>query len=140
MLRLGNVVMAAIGATALLLGACGGDDGGDDAAETSTEIEVEATEFQFAPDSWAVPAGEEFTIEFTNAGAIEHEWAVLKEGEDIASEDDFAEDKVLFEVEAIPAGESVTESFTVEDAGAYQVICALPGHFDAGMEGALTVS
>ncbi|MDZ7678547.1 MAG: cupredoxin domain-containing protein [Acidimicrobiales bacterium] len=128
-------VVVAVGATALLLGACGGDD---DAA-TSTEIETEATEFKFDPDAWSVSAGEEFTIEFTNSGSVEHEWAVLKEGEDIESEDDFAEDKVLFEVEAIPAGESVTESFTVEDAGTYQVICAIDGHFDAGMEGTLTV-
>ena len=127
-------VMVAVGATALLLGACGDDD---DAA--STEIEAEAMEFQFDPDSWEVPAGEEFTIDFTNSGTIEHEWAVLKEGEDIESEDEFAEDKVLFEVEAIPAGESVTESFTVEDAGTYQVICAIEGHFNGGMEGTLTV-
>ncbi len=133
-----NGLLVAIGATALLLGACGDDD--DDAATaTSTEIEAEATDFQFDPDSWAVPAGEEFTIDFTNAGAIQHEWAVLKQGEDIESEDEFAEDKVLFEVEAVPAGESVTESFTVEDAGTYQVICAIEGHFDSGMEGTLTV-
>lgn len=139
MSRLGKGVVVAIGATALLLGACGDDeDGGGDGAE-STAIEAEATEFQFAPDAWAVPAGEEFTIDFTNAGSTEHEWAVLKAGEDIASEDEFAEDKVLFEVEAIPAGESVTESFTVEDAGTYQVICALDGHFGAGMAGTLTV-
>ncbi len=131
-------VLIALGAAVLLLGACGDDD--DDAATaTSTEIEAEATDFQFDPDSWAVPAGEEFTIDFTNAGGVQHEWAVLKEGEDIESGDEFAEDKVLFEVEAVPAGESVTESFTVEDAGTYQVICALEGHFDAGMEGTLTV-
>ena len=125
------VVLACLGA----LGACSDDD----AATTSTEIEAEATEYQFDPDSWAVPAGEEFTIDFTNAGTTEHEWAVLKEGEDLESEDEFAEDKVLFEVEALPAGESVTESFTVEDAGTYQVMCAIAGHFDSGMEGTLTV-
>lgn len=135
MIRLRTGAMVTIGATALLLGACGSDD---DAA-TSTDIEAVATDFQFDPDSWAVPAGEEFTIDFTNSGTVAHEWAVLKAGEDIESEDEFAEDKVLFEVEAIPAGESVTESFTVEDAGTYQVICAIDGHFDAGMEGTLTV-
>ena len=42
-------------------------------------------------------------------------------------------------MEAIPAGESTEQSFTVDDAGTYQVICAIETHFDAGMEGALTV-
>jgi uncharacterized cupredoxin-like copper-binding protein len=86
-----------------------------------------------------VPVGEEFSIEFENDGDVEHEWAVVTLGDDLASEDDFAEDKVLFEVEAIPPGESTTQSFTVDEAGTYQVICAIETHFDAGMEGSLTV-
>jgi plastocyanin len=141
MVRFRIALMVALGATALLFGACSNDDDdGDAAGTTSTEIEAEGTEYRFEPDSWAVPAGEEFTIDFTNTGAIEHEWAVLKEGEDIESEGEFAEDKVFFEVEAIPGGESATESFTLEDPGTYQVICALPGHFAAGMKGTLTVA
>ena len=121
----------------LALGACGDDDGGDGAALTS--IEATASDFQFEPDSWTVPVGEEFTIDFTNDGSVEHEWAVIRLGEDLTSEDDFAEDKILFEVEAIPAGESTTEQFTVDEAGTYQVICGIETHFDAGMEGTLTV-
>jgi plastocyanin len=126
------------GATALLLGACGDDDD-DDGGGASTSIEATASEFKFEPNAWTVPAGQEFTIEFQNDGSVEHEWAVLKLGENIASEDEFAEDKVLFEVEAIPAGESSAEQFTVDDPGTYQVICAVPSHFNAGMEGTLTV-
>jgi len=128
------VVLAGSG---LLLGACGDDD--DGGGEASTSIEATASDFQFEPDSWTVPAGEEFTIDFTNDGSVEHEWAVIVEGEDLDSEDDFAEEKVLFEVEAVPAGESTTEAFTVDEAGTYQVICAIPSHFDSGMEGTLTV-
>lgn len=120
----------------LALGACGDDDD-DDAASTS--IEATASEFTFEPDSWTVPAGEAFTIAFENGGSVEHEWAVIKRGQDIESEADFAEDKVLFEVEAIPPGGSTTEEFTVDEAGTYQVICAIETHFDAGMEGTLTV-
>lgn len=130
------VVLAGAG---LLLGACGDDDDDGGGGEASTSIEATASDFEFDPDSWTVPAGEEFTIDFSNEGAVEHEWAVIKQGEDLDSEDDFAEEKVLFEVEAIPAGESTTEAFTVDEAGTYQVICAIPSHFDAGMEGTLTV-
>ena len=131
-------------AALLLLSACGDDDAGTDDGDGTeaapTSIQATATEFQFSPDSWTVPAGEEFTIELVNDGSVEHEWAVIKQGEDIASEAEFAEDKVLFEVEAIPAGESTTESFTVDEPGTHQVICAIAGHFDAGMEGSLEVT
>jgi plastocyanin len=119
----------------LVLGGCGDDDGG----EASTSIEATASEFQFEPDSWTVPAGEEFTIDFENGGSVDHEWAVIRLGEDLESEDDFAEEKVLFEVEAIPAGDSTSQQFTVDEPGTYQVICAIESHFDAGMEGTLTV-
>ena len=132
-----RAIVVVLAGSGLLLGACGDDDDGGD--EASTSIEATASDFQFDPDSWTVPAGEEFTIDFTNDGSVEHEWAVIVEGEDLDSEDDFAEEKVLFEVEAVPAGESTTQEFTVDEAGTYQVICAIPSHFDAGMEGTLTV-
>jgi plastocyanin len=138
MRRLLTVAVALL--VAVPLGACGDDDdagSGDGAASTS--IEATATEFSFDPDAWTVPAGEEFTIDFTNDGTVEHEWAVINLGDDLDSEADFAEEKVLFEVEAIPAGESTEQSFTVDEAGTYQVLCAIETHFDAGMEGTLTV-
>jgi plastocyanin len=130
-----GLLAVATGAT-LVLGACGDDDDDDGA---STSIEATASEFQFEPDSWTVPAGEEFTIGFENDGTTDHEWAVINLGDDLESEDGFAEDKVLLEVEALPAGESTEQAFTIDEAGTYQVICALEGHFDAGMEGTLTV-
>lgn len=122
-------------ASALVLTGCG-DDGGDTA---SADVTVVTTEYAFSPDTWSVSAGEAFTVEMTNEGAIEHEWAVIDLGEDIESEDEFEEDIVLLEVEAIPAGQTTTQSFTIAEAGTYQVICALPGHFAEGMEGTLTV-
>ena len=133
-----TVGAVAITLMVVALGACGSDD--DSSSEgASTSIEATATDFQFDPTAWTVPAGEEFTIDFTNDGNVEHEWAVLKAGDDITSEDEFAEEKVLFEVEAIAAGTDTSEAFTVAEAGEYQVICAIETHFDAGMEGTLTV-
>jgi plastocyanin len=131
-----SVQMAVILAALAMLGSACGDDGGESSGP-STDISATATDFQYDPDGWSIPVGEEFSIEFTNDGNVEHEWAVLTE--EISSEDEFNEEIVLFEVEATPAGETATEKFTVDDAGTYQVICALEGHFDAGMEGTLTV-
>lgn len=131
-------LIAMFASSVLVFGGCGDDDD-DDAEGASTSIEATGSEFQFEPDSWSVPAGQPFTIRFDNAGSVEHEWAVIKLGDDLESEAEFAEDKILFEVEAIPAGESATEEFTIDDAGTYQVICGISTHFDAGMEGTLTV-
>jgi plastocyanin len=130
------VVVAALALPTVVLASCGDDDEGDDA---STSIEATASEFQFEPDSWTVPAGEEFTVDFSNDGEVEHEWAVIKLGQDLGSEKDFEEDKILFEIEGLPAGESTTEQFTIDEAGDYQVICGIETHFDAGMEATLTV-
>lgn len=127
-------------ALALLLGACGDDDG-----SSETEIDATLTEFMFDPDSWTIAAEEEITIDLTNDGSVEHEWVLLKPGVEISSEADLPEteeellaDFVYVEDEVEP-GDSKTLTFTAPEAGTYQVICAIEGHFDAGMEGELTV-
>ena len=64
-------------------------------------------------------AGSPFSIEFTNDGTTDHEWAVINVGEDLESEDDFAEDKVLLEVELFRRRVD-DEEFTIDDAGTYK--------------------
>jgi len=128
MMRTKVLVVAAAGVVEFLAVGCGDD--GDDG---SGGLEATASEFQFEPDDWTVDAGE-FDLEFTNDGSVDHEWVI----EPIASEEEFTEEGVLDEVETGP-GETVTATFTVDEAGEYQVICGLEGHFDAGMEGTLTV-
>jgi uncharacterized cupredoxin-like copper-binding protein len=123
-----------------VIGAC--DDG--DAA--STNLEVTTEDFQFSPNSWAVPAGEEISIEITNDGSVLHEWVLMHPGVNIDSEADLpdTEEELLAEFvyveDEVEAGASKTLSFTAPDAGTYQVICAIETHFDAGMEGTLTVA
>lgn len=122
----------------LVLSGCGGDD-------ASTDISVELSDFEFTPDDWTVPAGEEITIDITNDGSVDHEWVILQDGVTIASEEDLPEteeellsDFVYWE-EEVGAGETATFTFTAPAAGTYQIICAIETHFDAGMEGELTV-
>lgn len=130
MRRMGVGAAVVVAAIALLATGCGDDGGG-----ASSSISATATDFEFDPDNWTVIADEEFTIDFTNDGGVEHEWAVMNTP--IDSEADFSEDKVEFEVEAIEAGTDTSQSFTIA-AGEYQVICAIEDHFEAGMEGTLT--
>ncbi|MDF1598066.1 MAG: cupredoxin domain-containing protein [Acidimicrobiia bacterium] len=121
----------------IVLSGCGGG--------AATEIDATLKDFAFSPTSWEIPAGETITISMTNEGAVEHEWVLLKPGVTISSEADLPDteevllaDFVYWEEEVEP-GASKSETFTAPAAGEYQIICAIPSHFDAGMEGTLTV-
>ncbi len=136
-----SVVGAALLAALLVLGGCGGDS-----EAGATEIDVTTTDFNFTPDQWNIAAGEEITLNFTNDGAVAHEWVILKSGVRISSEADLPEteaellaDFVYWE-EEFGAGESGSFTFTAPEAGNYQIVCALEGHYDAGMEGILKVT
>jgi uncharacterized cupredoxin-like copper-binding protein len=139
-----TTAFARIGAVVVLLlaGACGGDDAGNgDAASDAaggTTIDIETHDFGFDPTEWTAPADSDVVASVTNSGPSEHEWVIVAAGEDIATEDDFTEEIVEFEVEAVPSGETGEGTFNLP-AGTYQIICALDGHFSAGMEGQLTL-
>lgn len=124
----------------LLVGACG--DGGPDAdgasGSAATTIEVETVDFAFEPSQWTAAADTDVTTTVTNNGESEHEWVIVASGEEITAEDQFTEEIVEFEVEAVPPGETGQGTFSLP-AGTYQIICALDGHFSAGMEGELTL-
>ena len=55
-----------------------------------------------------------------------------------ATEEELLADFVNVETE-VEAGATATLTFTAPAVGTYQVICAIETHFDAGMEGELTV-
>lgn len=123
----------------LLLAACGGggDDGGDTGGTTGetggtetgddggegASFTLTAKEFAFDPNTLAVPADEEVTIEIVNAGAVEH---------------DFTLDEASVVI-ATAATETASGTFSVP-AGTYTFYCSVPGHREAGMEGTLTAS
>jgi uncharacterized cupredoxin-like copper-binding protein len=103
----------------------GDDDDGSNAtpgADGGT-ASVELSEFALAPAALTVPAGG--SLEVTNAGTAAHNLTVS--GTDIASSD-------------LAAGESETLDVSALEPGEYEVICAIPGHADAGMKGTLTIS
>ena len=102
-------------------------------------IDVVATDFGFSDPAWTIAAGEDVSVHFANHGTLEHEWAVLREGRDIGRQRDFTEDRVLLEVEAIAWDHDADQTIRIDEPGTYQVICALQGHFDAGMHATLYV-
>ena len=130
-----------VAALAVLAAACSSSSDGP-----STSLAVTLDSFDFEKSSWEGPAGQEITIEMDNVAEIAHEWVILKPGVTIDSEADLpaTEEELLanfvYWEEEVEAGDTQTFAFTAPPAGEYQVICAIEGHFAAGMEGELTVS
>jgi plastocyanin len=128
--------LVALVALVLVIGACGDDDESTGNGDNQ-QIATSARSFAFTPASWTVASGQDVTLTMTNTSDTEHEWVIMNAP--IASEDEFTEEGVFWEVEA-GAGETATDSFTPPAPGTYQVICGLEGHFTAGMVGELVVT
>lgn len=117
----------------LLLAACGQKG-------PSTSINVTLTDFQFQPNQFVVPAGQEISITAVNTGAVVHNFVIMKLGADAGAtlEDDDIPN-IYWEVELVP-GADVATSFTApSEPGEYQVICRTEGHIASGMVGKLIV-
>lgn len=130
---------------ALALAACGGSDDTTSGAEGGvTESEAPETEgsaeaggstvaIEAEPDGSLAYTSEEataeageVTVDFTNEASVEH---------DVDIEN--ADGETVLETEIISES---SESATAElPAGEYTFYCSVPGHREAGMEGALTV-
>jgi nitrite reductase (NO-forming) len=93
------------------------------AAGTATgTIAVEAFDLGFKPAQTAVAAAGTYAVTFKNTGSIAHD-LTFADGTKIPAE----------------AGATATGSVNVPAAG-ITFICSIPGHADAGMKGAITVS
>lgn len=67
----------------------------------------------------------EVTIEFTNPALLQHDVAILRDGEELAKSELIGKGKTSVSAELAP--------------GTYTFLCTVPGHAEAGMEGTLTV-
>ena len=130
-----NPIRAAAAAVllSLMLVSCGG--GGP-----SKNINVTMTDFQFQPNQYTIPAGQEISFRATNNGAVVHNFVIMKLG---TSAGDFFDDEdvpnVYWEVELLP-GASTDTSFTApSEPGEYEVVCRTEGHIVSGMVAKLTV-
>jgi len=134
MKRIAGSLMAI--ALSLALTACGG--GG---SKASTSVNVTMTDFQYTPNTFTVPAGQEISFSATNNGGVEHSFVIMDLGKNITTGfTDADQANVYWEETSIPAGQSVTDTFTApSEPGTYQIVCAVSGHFEAGMVARLVV-
>jgi plastocyanin/mono/diheme cytochrome c family protein len=103
--------------------------GGGGEATAGGAIPVDADPaggLKFVQTTLTAPAGE-VTLELKNESAVPHNIAVRGNGVDSDVSDTIQ-------------GGTATASLTVPlEAGEYEFYCAVPGHFEAGMKGTLTV-
>lgn len=100
-------------------------------AVVGDQIRIAGTDdFRFRPPTVTVEAGT-YEIVFRNEGTNFHQLALSgKDGHEEAHSADTGE---------IPGGRSETISVDLEP-GTYEYGCHLPGHYEAGMKGTLTVT
>ena len=126
------IIMAVL--LSLMLVSCGG-------AGPSTTINVTLTDFQFAPNQFTVPAGQEITLNVVNTGAVVHNFVIMKPGTTAGDAfDDDDEANVYWEEVDIQPGGDISTTFTAPtEPGEYQVVCRTEGHIASGMVGKLIV-
>src|SRR5215510_4721240 len=90
---------------AVMLTACGGSN--------KATLNVTATDKGYDSSTYTVPAGAQVTLNMTNNGVVEHEFAILKLGEHVTppfGEKD--EDKILWELDGVQPGTTKSDTFT----------------------------
>ena len=129
------VVIAAAGLTA-----CGGGAASiaplPIASSTPTIVSISGDDaLKFTPAQVAAKPGDVVTFKVTNIGVLPHAFMVgPKEAVDANSAAGTAV------IENIAAGETKEVSFTFGTTGAYTFACHIPGHFEAGMKGVITLT
>ena len=135
---------------------CGGDDEGDGqaatpeptATQTTTQpaaagraLTIRMTEFAFDPKDASAKAGK-VTITAPNDGKVVHELVLLKTDADPAAlpkkGDEVDESTSVGEIADVEPGSTKKATFELAP-GKYAMVCALPGHYEGGMYGSLTV-
>jgi plastocyanin len=133
---LGVIFVAATSGPGLMHSMMGGGDMGSMMASGETarsgtapvpgarEVRVTANEFSFSPAAVQAKVGETVNLVFDNTGHMFHTFTVGELGLDLRAN----------------GGEEIAGSFRAERAGTFAFFCAVSGHAEAGMRGAVTVA
>ena len=132
MKKLFKIIVFAL-SVSLALTACG--------KSNAATINVTITDFAYSPTTFTVPAGAQVTINATNNGSAEHEFAIMKKGTSVTPPfGDKDEGNIFWELDEIGPGTAKSATFTAPtEPGEYEVVCGLPGHIEKGMTATLIV-
>lgn len=132
------VTLLAAGITLMLiLAGCNGNDNDDNNGDDAV-AQLEMGDIFYDPTELSGPAGGDLVIEIDNTGAMIHTFTI-EEG--AARGDGFDEWPGDYVDHEFDAGESDSITLTLPDeAGEYEFFCRIPGHYEAGQRGTLTVN
>jgi len=148
------VVALAIGAAAIAFApeSKAMDMGGETVAPVSLApdrtVAITADDaLRFTPDSLTVRKGETVAFVVTNTGVLPHEFVIGDEDvqaeheEEMATGEEEAMDDMATPVAIeIPPGETRTLVYRFDEPGMILIGCHVPGHYDGGMKGVITVT
>lgn len=129
-----RILLMSVFVTSFLLSSCGGKG-------PVTEINVTMTDFQFQPNDFIVPAGQEITLSGLNNGGVVHNFVIMNLGTSAgASFEDDDDANVYWQERDIQPGGDFSVTFVAPaEPGEYEVVCRTEGHIASGMVGKLTV-
>jgi uncharacterized cupredoxin-like copper-binding protein len=133
------VLVSAAAIATVGLAACNGDnDNGDSGNGNGETVSMGMGEFYFDPDELEGPAGGEIVIELENTGTQVHNFTIEEGDARTDGFDAWPDDEVQLE---LSVGDSGTLTLSLPDeAGEYEFICTIPGHYESGQRGTLTVN
>jgi uncharacterized cupredoxin-like copper-binding protein len=121
-----------------------------DAARASRTIRIIAEDIRFEPAAITVRVGETIAFEIVNQGQLEHEFVLADATAQAEHEKEMQEmarampgmsmDHRDPNAVSVKAGETKTLPWVFTKAGTLQYGCHVPGHFQAGMVGQVTVT
>lgn len=116
----------------------------DPSLEADRTIEVSMSDtMRFTPDTIQVSAGETIKFVVANNGKLQHEFVLgtaelLKEHAAMMMKFPNMEHEEPYMAHVAP-GETMVIMWQFSESGAFEFGCLIPGHFDAGMKGTVTV-
>lgn len=133
-------------------------------AAPAQKVTLTMTEFQFTPKTASVNRGTTVELTLVNKGTVEHEFTLYPlpaststnvDMAKYAAENTYFKDIGTVEIVypgltatrkssrvegmGLNPGQSITIKFVAKKTGTFEFACHIPGHYEAGMKGALTV-
>lgn len=127
----GSLALGCLALLGMVLAACG---------PQQVSISADMSEFQYEPLNWEVPANSQVSLALTNDGTVVHTWTLMEAGYTVTPP--YTADDNQHVLQAFQVDIDQTQTFTFSapaEPGTYEIVCAEPGHLEAGMKGSLTV-